>query len=381
MLKPDYSEKCVTKIVPTVKHILGLDSEESLIEERSDKVLLVVIDGLGYDKLMELIDEDENLKETIKMFNEEKITTSFPTSTVPGLFSILSGKPPGKHGLLEWVSYNNELGVRYKPLPFEAVEDEDKEKFGETVMKEDIWPETIQDMLSGEMETYQIQPKKIIDDEEKYRKGYGNLVEAFVKTSKAVKKEDKKSFYYLYISALDTSNHENGPDEEESEELVKEIFRLMEKYILKELDDLHVIVTADHGFMDIQDKVDMKEEGELYKKISPYLETHQDKEIKPVGAPRMVNFHVENDKVEEFIDILNDEIDADFNLIKTEKLLEDGFFSEGELSEKFVESLGNVTLIMTGNSIITFEPYDDYEGMHGGLTEAELYVPFLSKRL
>jgi len=382
MLKPDYPGKCITKMVPTVKHILGLDEEETLVDERSNKVLLVVIDGLGYEKLMGLAEDDEKLKEILGSFNLQRMTTCFPTSTVSGLFSILSGKPPGEHGLFDWVSYSKDLEMRYYPLPFEAVDDEDQEEFEEKAKKEDIQPETIPESLPGEVKKYEIQPGDIVDEETERKKAYENIVEGLVKTRKAVENEDGKSFFYLYIGALDKSSHENGPDEKESEELVKELFRLMKENIIEGLDDLTVIVTSDHGFMDIENSVDIREGSKLAERIYPHLKEQNGRKIKPVGGPRAVNLHVKDDKVEEVMDILNEELDADLELFKTETMLEEGFFGQGEISEEFAENLGNLTLVMTGNSIITFEPYDDYyEGMHGGLTEEELYVPLLSKKL
>ncbi|MFP4232760.1 MAG: alkaline phosphatase family protein [Candidatus Aenigmatarchaeota archaeon] len=381
MIKPDYSGKCVTKIVPTVEHILGLKNGETMVDERSDKVLLVVIDGLGYKKLRELAGQDEELEGILSEFEMEKITTSFPTSTVPGLFSILSGKPVGRHGLFEWVSYSEELDMRYSPLKFGAVEDEDKDKFEEEAIKEKIWPETVPDILSSNVEKYKIQPDDIIGEETKYRKPYGNIVEAFVKTRNAIQGENGKSFFYLYISALDTTNHENGPNEEESEELTRDLFRLLKKHIIEKLEDIAVVVTSDHGFMDIENKVYMEDGSDLAERIFPHLKEQGGRKIKPIGDPRTVNFHVKESKAEKVMDILNEELDCEFEVYRTEKMIEEGLFSDNGVSKRFEQSLGEVTLVMRGKSMIIFEPYDEYEGMHGGLTEDELYVPLLSKIL
>lgn len=78
----------------------------------SKKVLLVLVDGLGYYKVNELSDNSilkKNLRTGIRTVN--------PTSTACVLTSVCSAKYPSEHGIFGWWQYLRSQNLNYCPLP------------------------------------------------------------------------------------------------------------------------------------------------------------------------------------------------------------------------------------------------------------------------
>lgn len=384
-LKPDYEGKCITKIPGTLKSLLGLDNGYTLLDGKSDKVLLIVVDSLGYENLMEIFERDKELREILSRFELDKITSVFPTSTAPAMTSIESGKPPEKHSLLEWVAYSRELNMRFYTLKFQTVDEENKYKF-ERKADEGLIEhrDMFNDLVKEGVQVHQINPEDLVDSEfseagNEQKEGYSNLVEAFVKTRELIEKEEDKSLFSLYLPHFDTSSHDNGPYSEESTSLLREIFTLINREIIEELENLRIVIAADHGCVKVKNTIEIEKDNELGREIFPNLKTYYGKKILPVGGSRNMYLHVEEGKLEDVIENLRRKLNGKARVFRTEELIEGKLFGTGEPSQKFSDSIGNVVVLPEKNTMMHFDPFtEEYKGMHGGLTEEELYVPLLS---
>ena len=94
---PDFAGACTANLVPA---LLG-DPDElppwmpSILGE-VDQVCLMVVDGLGWNQLLEY----RSLLPTTAGMLETPITTVAPTTTATALTSIATGLPPGEHGIM-----------------------------------------------------------------------------------------------------------------------------------------------------------------------------------------------------------------------------------------------------------------------------------------
>ncbi len=101
-LLPDYRGACIANVVPTL--ITGQDPPDADAgwlpdtARRADQVVLLVLDGLGWQQLR----ARSALAPTLSGAEgiERPITSVAPTTTACALTSITTGRPPSDHGLL-----------------------------------------------------------------------------------------------------------------------------------------------------------------------------------------------------------------------------------------------------------------------------------------
>jgi Type I phosphodiesterase / nucleotide pyrophosphatase len=101
-LLPDYRGACIANVVPTL--ITGQDPPDADagwlpdMARRADQVVLLVLDGLGWQQLR----ARSALAPTLSGADgiERPITSVAPTTTACALTSITTGRPPSDHGLL-----------------------------------------------------------------------------------------------------------------------------------------------------------------------------------------------------------------------------------------------------------------------------------------
>ena len=94
---PDYAGACITNIVPAL--LDGTIEAPSWIPSaalEADQVVLLVLDGLGWDQLQ----ARRHLAPTLAALAGGPITSVSPTTTATALTSIATGLTPGEHGVV-----------------------------------------------------------------------------------------------------------------------------------------------------------------------------------------------------------------------------------------------------------------------------------------
>ena len=92
---PTHDDSCVSSIVPAV---VGGRSTQLVSDEvvRAKSVVLLVVDGMGWNQVQERKEELPFLR-TAPMTS---ISTVAPSTTATALTSICTGVPPGEHGVV-----------------------------------------------------------------------------------------------------------------------------------------------------------------------------------------------------------------------------------------------------------------------------------------
>lgn len=96
-LLPAYDQGCITNVVPVLLHPSREAPEwmpAAAVE--AERVVLLVIDGLGWEQLQSRI----TLTPTLATMDGGAITTVAPSTTATALTSISTGLPPGEHGVM-----------------------------------------------------------------------------------------------------------------------------------------------------------------------------------------------------------------------------------------------------------------------------------------
>src|SRR4030042_3491423 len=100
---PDYTKDNIVNLASSVLKTFDFESPYPALNELSDlsnytNVILLLIDGLGYEFLMKY-GQDSLLKSHLK----KKLTTVFPSTTASAVTTLETGVAPQQHGITGWV--------------------------------------------------------------------------------------------------------------------------------------------------------------------------------------------------------------------------------------------------------------------------------------
>ena len=238
----------------------------------------------------------------------------------------------------------------------------------------------MKELNKKKVKVYQILPYEIINSNFNFKGGrkipYMNIVEAVVKTKQVILNEKRKSFFYLYLGQYDESEHINGPYSEESLKLVKAILKLIDEELLK-IKGLKIIITADHGCMDIKEEIKLEKKKWFWEEVWKNLKPCCGRKVLPTGSPRDIFLHVKQNKIDYVLEVLKKKIGKYVDIYKTSYLIKEGVFGKS-ISKQFKKDIGNITILPKENICISFYNEHDFHGMHGGLSEDEIFVPLIT---
>ncbi len=334
--------------------------------------LFILLDGFGYYKLQTL-SENSLLRQNLKT----KLKTVNPTSTACVLTSIISASYPNDHGIFGWWDYNIDLNLNYYPLLFsERRTSKPLEEKGISI--DDIFKfDTIFDKYKSKVNIYEKMDiinstySKMIAGKNANRYGCYSIKQAFNLISSHLKNETSKTFNYLYIEGLDLKSHLYGVNSKEAQEIINATENGI-KYLLNEVEDVNIVLTADHG------QVDMTSMLYLNQKIN-YLNYFY---AMPSIDTRMISFFVKDKFKEEFENNFMSEFGDDVILLRREQIDEFNLFGSNKFSEHAYKSLGEYVAIVVNNKFmvcdrITLDDKMSTKGNHSGLTKEETTIPLI----
>lgn len=244
---PQYAGANVRGIVPALlaprrgRHPSWMPS----VVDGADAVVLLVIDGLGWEQL----EERRHLAPTLSSLTGGPITTVAPSTTSTALTSITTGLTPGEHGLLgyridvggevlnvlRWYTARGDARRSIEPdrlQPFEPF-------LGERV------PAVSKSELEGSAFTA-AHMRGVV------RAGYRTSSGLAVNVAQQVRAGER--FVYAYYDGIDKVAHERGFGEHYDAEL-----RFVDRMVADVLEALPsgaaLLVTADHGQVHVGDRI------------------------------------------------------------------------------------------------------------------------------
>ena len=369
-------------IVDLVKYIynhfgtnLELDSKKKEVLDKyinpKDKILFVLVDGLGYYKVKDL-SNNSILKNNLKA----SVSTVNPTSTACVLSSIASAKYPSEHGILGWWQYLRNKDISYCPLPFverktginlkeKGIDTKDVFEFNSTLNELNT---TVN--ISMPREIISSDFSKMFSGINSNTHGFYSIKEAFLNMSNKIKKNNS-SFNYLYIDGLDETSHRYGTKSKEVQNIINEIEEGV-KNLKKENEDLTIILTADHGQVDMVNMMYLNQNND-YTKFFYAL---------PCIDTRMISFFVKEDCKKDFEDTFMKEFGQDVILLTKEEVDKFKLFGNESLSKNTLDSLGEYIAIVVNNKFmvcdtINLEDKINTKGNHSGLTKEETTIPLV----
>jgi len=364
---PDYLGANVRGIVPS---LLGPGGWATSLPawfpepvRHADQVVLLVLDGLGWDQLQ----DNRAQLPVLSSFTGRAITTVAPTTTATALSSIATGLTPGEHGLigyrmmlkgevinvLRWIgdAKEGQGGDRRRSLPPRDIQPFVPFMGAEVPV---ISPSELEGTAFTEAHLRGSRPV-----------GYRAASAIAVEVRRQIAAGER--FVYAYYGYVDKTAHERGFGEFYEAEL-----RAADRLVGDVLDALRpgavLLVTADHGQVEVGDNV-IDPAPALLAMVSAQS-----------GEGRFRWWHTLRTSPDELAKAAIDVYGDVAWVVTKEQTLDEGWFGSS-VAPPVAARLGDVALVAKA-PISFFDPADagafPLVCRHGSLTSAEVSVPLLA---
>ena len=374
MIFPDY-KRSVVNVAGSMIAAFGGDPSYKPLKELDflrgcEKVVLLTIDGLGYEFLQKYGSGSFLQKHCVA-----KITSAFPATTAASETALETGVATQQHAITGWFMYFKELGTVARALLFEPRWG--KCKFAAAGIKyEDIFNEK-KAFQKISVPYSLVLPEVIIDSYKSFDKKsllpYSDL-EGMVRRIKKAAGLPGRRYIYSYWLELDKICHKRGCKSDAARAHFWEIDRAiagLAKYLAGR--NCCLIITADHGLVDVSEKnrvVLNRDFPKIYDCLSLPL----------CGDTRAPYCYLKPGRVGEFKKLVKENL-LFCDLRKSSDFIKRGIFGLGKPNPKLFDRVGDYILVCDENHLIRDylmgEEPAQMEGFHGGMSQDEIYVPLI----
>lgn len=387
---PDYGRGTLNMVVPTLDAALaewhgvapvcsgpgtGVDAAELIPGlEPARRAVMVMVDGLGSELIERYGGHAPVIRQAMQRKNSQVLSTVFPTTTAAALTAMGTGLAPAEHGIVGYDAVApdpaggrrmvNQLGNwpsdleprEWQPNPtcFERMEavrrvvTVSRDKFEDSAL-------TRSSLRGGEF----------VGVTTPHARVGATLTEL----------KHKDVFVYLYWDDLDKAGHAHGVASKQWLHELEELDAAMGRLVAKLPPDTAVVLTADHGMVDIprEGRIDYSQFPELIDGVEL-----------TAGEPRAVQLHFAADAPQSQRDAVvaawKERFGSDAWILTREEYVELGWFG-AVFRDGVLERAGDVVIAAHGPIALydgrRVSPHAfEMIGQHGSLTEAERRIPF-----
>lgn len=364
LVKNDY-DNTLTNIAASIQKYFGVEPvhnsyvrlDEMLRKYDPEKVVVILLDGLGSNNMKRLLSKDSFLRSHLVC----ELTTVFPATTAAATTSLRTGLNPVEHGYVGWTAYIEPID-KVVTLFVNSEKGNDGEVCEEFLkVKDDLLKnDTVVEQISRSSDGEAVEILPFGDD------CYCGIDEMFERII-AEAGEPGKKYIYAYCDEPDTTMHEEGPDSDNVKKLVTMSDARIEK-LAAELHNTLMVVLADHGHI---------------KTRTIYLEDYPDildlMTCKTSVDQRAAVFRIKKGKKRVFAALFDKYFGDYYDLYSASEVRRSRLFGDGEEHSLFRAELGDYLAIAKGDVAIT-APGDHYHvSHHAGYTDDEVMVPFVVK--
>ncbi len=359
---PDYAGGNVRGILPALLGPTtwrrGLPAWMPSIVADADAVVLLVLDGLGWDQL----EDHRHLMPTVSAMVGGPIHTVAPTTTATALTSISTGLAPAEHGL-----------VGYRMLIGGDVMNVLRWSVGDVQVRRSHPPRDLQPFepfLGHAVPVVTLAELQNSAFSEAHLRGgvaCGWRAASSIAVEASHQVEAGERFVYCYYGGIDKIAHERGfgpyydAELRAADELVASIVEALPSGTV-------LLVTADHGQVDVGDRI-----------VVPTSEMLAGVTVQS-GEGRFRWLHTVRGATESVADVARGTVGDVAWVVTKEQTLDEGWFGPA-MAPAVRSRLGDVALV--AREPVSFHDPDDSGPFrlvcrHGSLTSAEVLVPLVA---
>jgi hypothetical protein len=361
---PSYDGGGLGDVLPSVASLLGLDEPNRLYLQGSDRFVVLLIDGLGWNLLSRHLAEAPYLASLLD--RSSRLTAGVPSTTASSLTSLGTGLPPGIHGmvgytqripgtdrLLHSLQWDNQIDPRIWQPHATVFERLERTGRSVTVISKRAFADsglTLAALRGGAFA------------------GADDIAERLA--AACAGSLGRPSLTYVYEGDLDGTGHRAGCRSDAwLEQLARaDAFALALREALPAV--VTLAITGDHGMVDIglADRVDIDQEAGLMDSVELIG-----------GESRFRHLYCRTGAAPEVAGRWRDRLGASAVVLERLEAISAGWF--GPVSDVVAPRLGDVMVAcmdpIAVESSSRFPMETRLIGMHGSLTADEMYVPLL----
>ena len=354
-----------------------------------DAVVLLLVDGFGW-RFFERFQDAPFLKRLAKQGRVEKLISQFPSTTAAHLTTIHTGWNVGQSGVHEWIYYEPLVDAVIAPLLFSYSGLWERDLLKATGIEPSFfyprgmfYPELrkmgVQPFAFGSKEyTPSTYSKTVMNGAD--LQAFKTFSEALMNVQLLLEKQKQPAYVYLYFDKIDTLAHEYGPTAPQTEAEIETLLLMMEYYferLFKGKKRILFLMTADHGQMEVDPKTTIfLNTNSLFAGIERFLKSNlKGQLLVPAGSPRDMFLYIKEDLLDEAQSFLASRLAGNADVVKTEFLIENGYFGP-DVSSRLRERVGNLVILPYSHESVWWYEKGKFEqrfyGHHGGLTPQEM---------
>lgn len=389
---PNYKNGSIVNLMSSVEKALGGNPQYNTLPmltpdeiKQYDTVVLLVIDGLGYEYIKKY-GKSSMLWKNLR----GKITSVFPSETTTAMTALTVGVPAQQHALTGWFMYLKEFKrimivlpfvPRIKDKKFKPTKNDVKKIFTQKSIFKKIQNQSYQFLALKNYKSYRIVSKKYVNGEctkatngPAKRIGYTTMTHFFELIKKTIARERNKKLIHAYWPAFDTMSHIKGPKDPKTRKHFQSLDRQI-RYLAKKARKTNtlLLITADHG------QIAIPPERTIFLDQHPEMKAML---TQPLCAwRRTVYCYVKKGKEKQFEKYVKTKLGKYCTLYKSKDLIKKHYFGLFTPNKKLKDRIGDYTLIMKDNyeiaEVLPGEKMHFCRGDHGGISKEEMFVPLI----
>jgi len=369
MVVPAYQSTTLGELMPSIGAHLGVPgcTEDAYGLPHSARYVVVLIDGLGWNLLRRALLAAPFLASLLG--GAQPITSAVPSTTVTSLGSLGTGQPPGQHGLVGYTSRVPSTGEILNGLTWESdvvpAVYQAKPTFFERASRAGVAVTSVAlarfqgtGLTEAALRGAAFVP---FSDESAEELRIALIAEAAVRGDRSV--------VYAYERELDHYGHVHGCNSADWLQQLARIDAMCERLRAALPPQVTVIVTGDHGMVDIpsEQRIVAEDDPALMAGVTALA-----------GEARFRHLYVDQEPARRVADRWRARL-GELAWVRTrDEAIDEGWFAA--IDDQLRERWGHVLVALRGDwAVMTSAFPREYAliGMHGSLTPAEMLVPLL----
>ncbi len=396
---PNHDGFSLHNLPATISHLLGAPEFSGpalhpLILDKLNgpyrKVILVLVDALGYDLFEQVVKEDPNLV-WARYFDQSvfsPLTSICPSTTASALTSLWTGVGAAAHGIVGYEMWSktygtvinnilhtpsnakNDVGGLYR-FGFEPKEFMNKPLLGEHLVANGVKPTSFMHASIARSGLSVIQMRGVSIQT------YVDEADLSVSLARYLNRQPgEREYIYVYYSDIDSLIHRYDAVDSRVKLQFSAFSDLFDRGFIQRVnrevaEETLLILTADHG--SIGTPPDNQYDLKYHPRLTSCLV------MQPTCEGRLPVLTIKPGRVDEVYDYFEKAWPGDFTLVDSKQALESGLFGTGPFVDEIEDRLGDLVVIPRGSAYLWWaDKHNVMAGRHGGLSAGEMIIPLFA---
>jgi predicted AlkP superfamily pyrophosphatase or phosphodiesterase len=369
-----YGRSSLADVMPSVLASLGVDGEPNVLGLRpAHCVVVLLVDGLGWN----LLRGNAGYAPFLSSLAGRSLTAGFPTTTAASITSLGTGRPPGEHGITGYTTRAAGVTEPVNWLTWRGAQ-------SGRDLSEDLPPARIQPMSTAFDRAERAGIRATVVSAPAFRNSgltgaalWGaHYVPAFTAadtaTGVATAARERGGLIYCYNADLDLIGHVHGSRSQAWLAQLQLIDRGAELLAERLPDQARLLITADHGMVDVPDeaKIDYDDDPTLHEGVDLIA-----------GEARVRYLYVAAGQLDAVRERWTHVVGDRTSILTRDEAIDRGWYGP-VVTAAARERIGDLIVLAESDVAIVRRRAESRSsaliGHHGALTDDELLVPLLS---